>query len=90
MQKEIFNQIGEIIKNTNASTYTITGYKYLETRLVLHFHDCNQVFDFNIVNSDEGKKLEVTNFFTKDINHEERMEQIGKFTELHIREVADV
>jgi len=61
MTEATFKRIGEIIaKNPRISNYTITGYKYSGTRLVLHFVDCNQVFDFDEVDGE----LQVTSFYT--------------------------
>jgi hypothetical protein len=54
MVKETFERIGNILKdNPRIANYTITGYKYLGTRLVLHFRDCNQVYEFEEVDGDD-------------------------------------
>jgi hypothetical protein len=63
MNKEISERIFKIIDgNLSIINYTITGYKHVETKLVLHFRDCNQVFIFNQV----GDEVESKSYFTKD------------------------
>ena len=76
--KIIMDKIGEILSNTNASRFTVTGYTYLETRLVLHFDDCDQVFDFKLVS--KGKVEVVNKFFSTDRDY---LENSIKFEELH-------
>ena len=83
---EIFKKIGEIINdNPRISNYTITGYKWLDTRLVLHFVDCNQVFDF----STAGDELVVTSFFTNDQEHEEYMKVLDIFKTNNTRDIPE-
>jgi hypothetical protein len=87
MVQEIFKRIGEIIANNpSISNYTITGYKYLDTRLVLHFRDCNQVFDFIQIG---GEELKVNSFFTKDQDHDEYMEVLNIFKENNKRDIPE-
>jgi len=92
MTQKIFERIAQLIKNSNVSTYIISGYKHLETRLVLQFHDCNQVFDFNQFRNEAGEwEVEETSFFTKDIeSHEERMGIMKAFKELHEKEIPEI
>lgn len=86
MIKETFERIGNILKdNSSIANYTITGYKYLGTRLVLHFRDCNQVYDFEEVDGE----LKVTMFFTKDFSHDEYMDGLSAFGELHKKDVPE-
>jgi hypothetical protein len=86
MIKETFERIGNIIKdNPSIANYTITGYKYLKTRLVLHFRDCNQVYDFEEVDGE----LKVTMFFTKDFSHDEYMDGLSTFGKLHKKDVPE-
>jgi hypothetical protein len=83
---EIFKKIGEIIDNNpSISNYTITGYKHLDTRLVLHFRDCNQVFDFITA----GDELVVKSFFTKDQEHDEYMEVLDTFKINNTRDIPE-
>ena len=80
MTEATFKRIGEIIaKNPRISNYTITGYKYSGTRLVLHFVDCNQVFDFDEVDGE----LQVTSFYTADCKDGEYLENCQAFNELN-------
>jgi hypothetical protein len=83
---EIFKKIGDIIDNNpSISNYTITGYKHLDTRLVLHFRDCNQVFDFITA----GDELVVKSFFTKDQEHDEYMEVLDTFKTNNTRDIPE-
>lgn len=86
MVTEIFKKIGEIIDNNpSISNYTITGYKYLDTRLVLHFRDCNQIFDFITA----GDELVVKSFFTKDQEHDAYMEVLDTFKTNNNRDIPE-
>jgi hypothetical protein len=86
MVSEIFKKIGEIIDNNpSISNYTITGYKHLDTRLVLHFRDCNQVFDF-ITSGDE---LTISSFFTNDHDHDEYMKVLDIFRTNNTRDIPE-
>ena len=83
MTKEIFEKIGTILDNNlNICNYTITGYKFAETRLVLHFRDCNQVFDF----IERGGELIIEKFYTKNVEWEEYHSQQQEFQQLHEKE----
>lgn len=44
--RAIMEHIGRIIADCHASTFTVTGYPHLKTRLVLHYEDCDMVFQF--------------------------------------------
>jgi hypothetical protein len=80
MNKEISERIFKIIDGGwNIINYTITGYKYVETKLVLHFGDCDKVFIFNQV----GEEVEVKKYFTKDHVGDEYLKSNKKFNQLH-------
>lgn len=83
--KEILERITAIILASKCSTYVITGYTCLNTRLVLNFHDCKQVYDFKQF-SDE---LVETQFFTKNYEGDEEFTELKAFTSLHEKEVAE-
>ena len=73
---EAFKRSLVIVERSNCSTYKLLGFKYLDVRLILNFHDCNEVYDFTF----NREVMEVTSFFTKDIEqHEERMEAMLRF-----------
>ena len=73
---EVFKRSLAIVEKSNCSTYKLIGYKYLDVRLILNFHDCNEVYDFTF----NGNVMEVEFFYTKDIeHHEERMEAMLQF-----------
>jgi hypothetical protein len=72
---EVFKQAHAIMEDSRCSTFTLIGYKYLDVRLILNFHDCNQVFDFTF----NREVMEVESFFTKDLDHDVRMDEMKKF-----------
>ncbi len=82
MNIQVSNKIGEIISNSNCISYVITGYQWLETRLVLNFDDCKQVFDF--WDTEDG--YEVKMFYTKDFSISEKLDDMKSFKELHNKE----
>ena len=83
--KEVFKQSLAIIENRNCSTYKLLGYKYLDVRLILNFHDCNEVYDFTF----NREVMEVESFFTKDIEHEERMVAMSQFRDEMERDLPE-
>ena len=82
-QEGIMTKIAKIIDESNANTFTVTGYCTLETRLVLHYHDCKQVFDFKVHHSGE---IVVSKFFTKDFEGDEAIKEVKTFKKLHEQE----
>lgn len=88
----LFERIEEILNNSrnefNSFQYSILGYQFLDTKLILHFRDCNQVYKFSY--NETEQKLDETMFFTKDQTHEEYMVQIGLFQEIYERDVPEV
>jgi hypothetical protein len=84
--KEVFKQSLAIVENRNCSTYKLLGYKYLDVRLILNFHDCNEVYDFTF----NGGVMEVESFYTKDIiEHEERLAAMLKFKAEMSRDIPE-
>jgi len=83
--REVFKQSTNIIENSRCSTYKLLGYKYLDVRLILNFHDCNQVYDFTF---NKGI-MEITSFFTKDTEHEQMMVGMGQFREEMERDLPE-
>lgn len=77
----LFQRIDKIVNSEDnrykSLRYSIFGRNFLDTRLVLHFDDCNQVFDFSY-NEDE-QKIDETKFFTKDWVGDEKFKQITQF-----------
>jgi hypothetical protein len=64
----------------------LLGYKYLDVRLILNFHDCNEVYDFTF----NGGVMEVESFFTKDIiKHEERLAAMITFKAEMSRDIPE-
>ena len=84
--REVFKQSLAIIENRNCSTYKLLGYKYLDVRLILNFHDCNEVYDFTF----NREVMEVESFFTKDIiDHEERLAAMLEFRDEMERDLPE-
>ena len=84
---EVFKKSLAIVEKRNCTTYKLLGYKYLDVRLILNFHDCNEVYDFTF----NGEVMEVTSFFTKDIaHHEERMEAMLQFKNEMERDLPEI
>ena len=84
----VFNKIAQLVEDSNCSNYTILGYKYLDTRLVIHYRDCDRVFTFQYnqigdqyTNTDLDKQFEVTSFYTKDYTHEEYLDGLNQFSD---------
>ena len=72
----ILIKISEIIADSRAHSFKIMGYPYLETILVLHYHDCNQVFSFKPTTT----SYDYESYFTVDHNNTDRVEQAGTFS----------
>jgi hypothetical protein len=93
----LFERIQSIIESSNCSNYTILGYKFLDTKLILHYHDCNRVFMFEFfqigegyVNEDISKQFLETSFYTKDFTYEERMEQPRLFENHYNKDTPEI
>lgn len=76
--KMIMERIGEILADTNAHTFTITGYCHLETKLILHYHDCDEVYIFRYEDKDNFTLKE--RYWGKDRNF---VTQSNEFSERH-------
>ena len=72
---EYSDKIGEIINTSNCISYVVTGYQYLETRLVLNFEDCKQVFDFKERGTGKDVVILVETFYTKDHSDDEKLDE---------------
>jgi hypothetical protein len=96
MNAALSKRIDQIISDSNCTSYVITGYKLTETRLVLNFYDCKQVFDFNITGKNFDEYKLVNKFFTANYDqgdgdkaHEARMKELEFFKSLNEREVPE-
>ena len=87
MNIQISNKIGEIINTSNCISYVITGYQWLETRLVLNFDDCKQVFDFKEIGT---AKYKMETFYTKDHSEDEKLEERKFFRNIHKKEQPEL
>jgi len=80
MNVEVSERIFKIINSSpRISTFTITGYRLLETKLVLHYHDCEEVYLFKECKN----SIEVKKGYTKDHVGDDYLEQVVHFKELH-------
>ena len=84
----LFQRIHSIIEASNASNYTILGWKHLDTKLVLHYQDCDWVYEFRFyqmgtdyLNTDVSKQFGEKAYYTKDFTHEEGLEELKYFSE---------
>jgi hypothetical protein len=84
-----FADIDSIIESSNAHSFEILGWKYIGIRLILTYHDCRQVFDFDFIQSDDGGELKMTKFFTKDFTLEERSEAMKAFDKIYNRDLPE-
>lgn len=73
--REVFTRAGVIVDENNCITYELLGYKYLTQRLILHFHDCKRVIDFELCDGD----IKSTSFFTEDHTSESRHQSMVDF-----------
>lgn len=83
-----FAKIAQLINDANCSTYTILGYNFLDIKLILHYRDCDWVYEFTFnqigpeyVNEDLNKQFEVTSYYTKDYTFDEYIAQQNEFSE---------
>lgn len=74
-RKLVFKSAMETVECSNCSTFKLFGYKHLDIRLVLYYHDCNQVFDFKKGND----KVEITQFYTADKTDEYRTAEVKQW-----------
>ena len=87
---EIFARMLKLISESNAYTYKILGYKYLQSRLILYFHDCAQVYDFTQFVDYEKKSFVVelkNKFYTEDYEYNK---QSNKFTKEYEYEKPEI
>lgn len=68
---ELLSRMAVLISNSRCSKYKIMGYKYVESRLILYFKDCAQVYDFDIHTDFDTKTYEITvkKFYTADYEY---------------------
>jgi len=85
-RKEVFAKAARLVENGNCSNFKIIGWKYLDIRVILYFHDCNQVFDFRKMKTE----IKETSFFTVDKEHEDRMTEGHQFKDESERDVPEV
>ena len=83
----IFSRIAQLVEDSSCSSYTVLGYKYLDTKLILHYSDCDRVFLFQYkpideyhTNTDLDKQFSETSFYTEDYTHEQYMDGIKNFS----------
>lgn len=80
VRSRIFTRSNEIVEGSNCMFYRLMGYKFLDSRLVLYYRDCKEVYDF-LVRRVEGKddvfEVVESRFWTKSYdNYEESLEDM--------------
>lgn len=84
MTKEIFQRISDIIENkNNINNYTITGYKMVETKLTVHYKDCNEIFIFK----DYDNKVDQKSFYTRNHCCDDFEKSHKEFKKLHNKHI---
>lgn len=80
----VFGQMTRIIDDRNCSTYRIMGYKYLSQKLILEYHDCYEVFEWDFIPNDAdldvGGEVRFKKFFTKNFDNRTRPAARKRFT----------
>lgn len=91
--KFAFNKIAEIIDDSNAvHTYRILGYKTLGMKLILEFHDCEQIHEFDLMLGEYDESCNLTCeypnayiarkiYYTADYIGDEAYESVRKFSD---------
>lgn len=93
-RKIIFDKIYQIIEdNQNCGTYEIMGYPFLSVKLILRFHDCFQVFEFDYFGNDCVKNqntIQLEKFFTEDFISDEQMNNTKDFADRYNRDKPEI
>lgn len=80
VRSRIFTRSNEIVEGSNCLFYRMLGYKFLDSRLILYFHDCKEVYTFDVRHLDEKDndfEIVETRYWTKDYeNNDERLEDM--------------
>lgn len=66
IRSNVFAQIDKLIEGQNVTQFKIIGYKYLDIRLILIFHDCKRIYEW------EYQSIKPKVFWTKDYDSETR------------------
>ncbi len=74
IRANVFAQIHKLIEDQNAIQFKIIGYKYLDIRLILIFHDCKRIYEWPY------QSIVPTVFWTKDYDSETREIDRNDFT----------
>lgn len=93
-RKLIFDKIFEIVQEAKyrGPTFEIMSYMYLTTRLILRYHDCHQVFDFDYFDSGttEPNTIEMSKFFTEDFTSEQKSSNSMDFADRYSRDKPEI
>lgn len=92
----LFERIHSIIEASNCSKYTILGWKHLDTKLIIHYDDCDRVYEFEFnqmgtdyLNTDVSKQFGEKAYYTKDYTHEDYLAEARLFQENWDRRIAE-
>ncbi len=86
--KRIMEIIGRPSNVYNSFTYEILGYNFLDTKLILHFQDCNEVWEFSY--DQENQSINEIKFFNKDFEGNEYIDQIKRFETAYKLDIPEV
>jgi len=85
-RKHVFEKSMQIVEDSNCHTFKIMGYKYLDIRLILYFHDCNEVFEWSLIRGE----IKLVKFFTNDKDREKVNTEMGEFKSEIERDLPEV
>lgn len=83
IKSNVFTQIDKIIEDQNATSFKIVGYKYQDIRLILYFHGCKRVYEW------EYQSIVPKVFWTKDYTSDEREADIKAMTKSFEEDVPE-
>jgi hypothetical protein len=77
VRSRIFTRSNEIVEGSNCLFYKVLGYKFLNSKLILYFHDCKEVYTFEVMpveGSETEHEVVETRYWTKSYeNNDERL-----------------
>lgn len=77
-RQKVMLDVLEIIENRHCSKFEILGYKYLGIKVILHYHDCNEVLEYKLL-GEENDELVKTSYYTADFKGDDRLKQLIDF-----------
>ena len=89
--KNILVRIADILeaRSYRTSTVEVYAYTHLQTRLVINYHDCKEIFDFKM-KGEQLEEFEESSFYTADHSKDEGRLYFNKFDRHFDRDVPEV